>query len=265
MRVGVFDSGVGGLNVLAACVRRLPHCLFFYFGDNRHAPYGSRTPAQITRFVRAALGRFAALGVDAAVLACNTATAVCAQAMRAEFPFPVIGMEPAVAPAARVCSHALVLATPCTAGSARLKALIGRFPQCRFTVCALPGLAGAIERHFARGKKLTLSDHLPACSCDGVVLGCTHYAFFGHEIGDFYHAPVFDGIEGTAERLVHVLAARQDAAHCGTVDHLRPNQNPNKCFNKNYKKPGKSGVIFLGNAKNFNKMVYKTNICFTKK
>lgn len=265
VRIGIFDSGVGGLNVLGACMQRLPHALFYYFGDNSHAPYGNRAPAEIGRYVGKALSRFARLHVSAVVLACNTATAVCAEQMRARFSFPVIGMEPAIAPAARVCRNVLVLATPRTAESERLRRLISRFPQCRFTVCALPALAGAIERRFSDGEKLTISDHLPPGSYDGVVLGCTHYAFYRREIADFYGVPVFDGVQGTANRLEQVLRLQKEGAFCGTDDHLRSKQNPNKCFMKKYRKRQNRGVIFLGNDKKINKTVFLTNICFTKK
>ncbi len=262
LRVGVFDSGIGGLSVLAACVRRLPAVQFLYFGDNGHAPYGSRPPEQVARLCRRALLRFRRMGADAVVLACNTATAVCADEMRGAFSFPVIGMEPAVAPAARVCRRALVLATPLTAHSARLRALIARFPACRFEVAALPRFAAAIEGHFCRGERLTLSDHLPRISCDGVVLGCTHYALLRDEIAAFYGVPVFDGAEGAARRLETLLSGAGEVSGIGTDDHLRPEQNPNKCFTKRYKKAGKTGVIFLGTHHKVNEKVYFSNICF---
>ena len=255
-KVGVFDSGVGGLSVLAACARLLPQARFFYYGDNAHAPYGEMRTEEIARRVRRAMRAFRARRVNAAVIACNTATAACAEEMRAEFCFPVLGMEPAVAPAARACRNVLVLATPFTAQSARLHALLARFPDCRFTVAALPRLAAAVERYFACGKRLTLSDHLPRAACDGVVLGCTHYALFRDEIAAFYGVPVFDGAEGTARRLCHVLGV-------GTDDHLRPTQNPNKRFTKSCNKWGEKGVVFLGNGKKVNKYAYNSNICFT--
>lgn len=260
--MGVFDSGIGGLTVLAACVRRLPAARFYYLGDNARAPYGSRTEEEITRFVRAALHRFERLRVKAVVLACNTATAVCAERMRAEFSFPIIGMEPAIAPAAKTCRRILVLATPRTAQSDRLHALLGRFPACSFSVVPLPSLAGAIERHFRFGENLTLSDYLPGIACDGVVLGCTHYAFFQREIGDFYKVPVFDGADGAARRLQSVLAEEKKYAGIGTADHFLGKQNPNKCFTKKYKKGQNGGVFFLGKAKKDNQRVYLTNICF---
>lgn len=213
--VGVFDSGIGGLTVLSECVRRLPDCDYLYFGDNAHAPYGSRSPEEITSLVRTALRVFDAYGADAAVLACNTATAVCARAMREEFSFPVVGTEPAVKPAAFRCAQALVLATPRTVRSERLRRLVGRFPQCSFTLFAPVGLAGAIERAEGQAGAIDLKEHLPRGKYDGVVLGCTHYIYLRKEISAFYRAPVFDGNRGTAERLAAVLgvaAAREEEA-----------------------------------------------------
>lgn len=262
VRVGIFDSGVGGLTVLGECLRKLPDCLFYYIGDNAHAPYGSRAKEEIERFVFAALRRFVRLRVDAAVLACNTATAVCAEEARAAFAFPVIGMEPAVRPAALQCGRVLVLATPVTAESERLRRLVARYPETAFTVHALPDLAGAIERALTRGERLTISDHLPKGEYDGVVLGCTHYVFFRDEIARFYGCKVFDGGEGTANRLQSVLSRRLRISDFGTDDHLRPEQNPNICFTKNCKRMAKKGVFFLGNSHKINESVFFTNICF---
>lgn len=265
MRVGVFDSGIGGLTVLRDCVRIAPECDYLYFGDNEHAPYGSRSSVEITSFVRAAIDLFCGEGADAVVLACNTATAVCAEEMRREFKIPIIGMEPAVKSAGKVCKHALVLATPRTAESRRLKVLIERSPECRFTVCAADGLAGAIECHFTKNQPLTLFDHLPRGEFDGVVLGCTHYIFFREEISRFYGVPVFDGNVGTAKRLFSVLSDGAKSKNLGTADHLQPPYKANNCLTKIRKKGGFGEIFFLGNGRNLNKSVYKTNICFRKK
>ena len=122
----VFDSGVGGLTVLRALTRRCPGERFGYFGDNANAPYGSRAPEEIEELVFAAFGRLSRMPLKAAVVACNTATALCIDRLRASFPFPVVGVEPAVRPAARLGGRALLLATRATLASARVKALLAR-------------------------------------------------------------------------------------------------------------------------------------------
>ena len=79
--VAFFDSGIGGLTVLCECAARLPNERFYYFGDNRHAPYGNLSDKKIKKLVFRAFRKFAALRVKAAVLACNTATATCVEAL----------------------------------------------------------------------------------------------------------------------------------------------------------------------------------------
>ncbi len=251
LRVGVFDSGVGGLTVLAECVRLAPHIRYFYIGDNAHAPYGSRPEEEIVSFVRAAMERFRALGVSAAVLACNTATAVCAERMREEFPFPIVGTEPAVRSAAAVCGNVLVLATPRTAESGRLNALLARFPRCRFTVAGLPDLAGAVERFLTQGIRFDLADHLPRGTFDGVVLGCTHYVFLREAIAAFYGAPVFDGNAGVARRLLGVLDAGLGEAEWSASPKI------NKSLPFKWSEASRKSVVFLGKSAQINAKIFE--------
>lgn len=74
--VAFFDSGIGGLTVLAKCKQRLPNEIFYYYGDNERAPYGNLPPDQIERYVFQAFDELQSLKIKAAVIACNTATAV---------------------------------------------------------------------------------------------------------------------------------------------------------------------------------------------
>ncbi len=256
-KIGIFDSGIGGLTVLSECVKRAPFFTYYYYGDNKKAPYGGRSRKEITEFVRIAMREFEERGVDAAVLACNTATAVCAEEMRREFSFPIIGMEPAVKLAGKQCRHALVLATERTAESARLKNLLVQTAQCEFTVFPAPRLAGAIEAHLTFGEKLTLSDHLPKGNFDGVVLGCTHYIYFRREIADFYAAPVFDGNAGTAKRLLSLW----ESGKIGKADH-REFQKTNVCSYQNMNKTVKNRVFFVGSGGKLNENLYKSEQMF---
>ncbi len=253
-RVGVFDSGLGGLSVLAACACRLPAARFYYLGDNARAPYGSRPAAEVKELVFQGAQTLAACSVDAVVVACNTATAVCIGELRRAFSFPVLGVEPAVKPAAMRYPSALVLATPVTAASDRLARLIARFPATRFSVAPLARLAAAIEAALPYGKRVDLREHLPPTDCDCVVLGCTHYALLRREIAAFYGKEVFDGAAGTAEELVRRLGIGRNA-HSGEIaDHVRP---PHFLFNEN-----KNHIIFLGNSAELNYNTYFSNICF---
>ncbi len=255
-RIGLFDSGIGGLSVLSACLRQNAAAEYFYYGDNERAPYGSRPPHEIMAFTREAFETFDALGVDAAVIACNTATAVCVEEMRRAFSFPVAGVEPAVASAAKHGSNLLVIATPVTAQSARLRALIERFPDVAVTVYPAHGLAAAVEAHFLRGEALDLSRHLPAArGWDGVVLGCTHYALIRSEIAHFLGAPVYDGAEGTARHVFDLIKA-------GTGNHFQPREKPNNCLSSNCNQKTGQSVFFLGSGRKSNRKLFDLNICF---
>lgn len=247
-KVGIFDSGIGGLTVLKECVRFAPQARYFYYGDNARAPYGSRSEDEIRSFTREALRLFQRKRTDAVVIACNTATAVAVDEMRREFRFPIIGVEPAVKPAAEHCKNVLVLATERTAESARMKMLSNRFPDCSFRIFPCINLAGAIEKYFVSGERFLLSAHLPSGSYDGVVLGCTHYAFFGEQISSFYSAPVYDGSGGVAKRLVSVL----ESIGLGRSDHLLPTSNPNICFSFSARKR----VKFIGKCRKINQKVF---------
>ena len=245
-KVGIFDSGIGGLSVLKACLTVFPEGQYYYFGDNEHAPYGSRSPEEITRYTEHAMHTFEKRGVSVAVIACNTATAVCIDEMRKKFSFPIVGVEPAVGQAVKQHKNILVLATPRTAESDRLKRLLARFPYAEFTVCGLPHLAAAIEAYFHDGEGLTISDHFAKIPCDAVVLGCTHYALISEKIAEYLGVPVYDGAEGTARRVKFLL-------NVGTADHL----DHGVFFgNKSH-----ISVVFLGKSKHMNEKLFKSNIC----
>ena len=251
-RVGIFDSGIGGLTVLKECVRIVPEAKYFYFGDNQRAPYGNRSEEEIFSFAREALDKFRRMKADAVVIACNTVTAVCLDTFRREYPFPLIGIEPAVKPAAGRGGEALVLATLRTAKSARLKILTERFSGCSFRIAPCPYLAEAIEEYFSEGERFLLSAHLPEGKFDSVVLGCTHYAFFAEEISAFYRAPVFDGATGVAKRLDQVL----EMLRLGIGDHYVTTIKTNKSLRKNRMNDRIKGVKFIGKCKNLNRKVY---------
>lgn len=261
-RIGVFDSGIGGLTVLHECDRVTTGCRYYYYGDNVRAPYGSKPREEILGYVRGAMRVFERLDVDAVVLACNTATAVCAETLRKEFAFPIIGTEPAILPAARMCRSALVLATPRTAESARLQELIRANTRCRFTVHAAEGLARAIERKLTMGENFNLKEHLPKGDFEGVVLGCTHYVFLKKEIAEFYRLPIFDGNAGVARRLRSLLdekstEMRSALKNIGITDHFKGKMTMNKRLQKFTCLYTKNRIFFLNVTKKCNKFTYK--------
>ncbi len=207
--IAFFDSGIGGLTVLDTCKKYLPNEIFYYYGDNRRAPYGNLPMDTISAYVEEAFDVFSKLRVKAAVLACNTATAVCVEDLRKKYPFPIIGAEPSVLPAASGGGEVLVLSTCATKNSARFARLtekaLARYPSVSITSVACPTLAEEIEKNI-RKKGYSYAHLLPPANPTSVVLGCTHYVYVKTQIEAFYRCPVYDGNEGIAKRLRWALS-----------------------------------------------------------
>ncbi|MDP2868549.1 glutamate racemase [Methyloversatilis sp.] len=184
--IGVFDSGLGGLSVLRHARARLPGENFLYVADSGHAPYGERS-ADWIRERSLTLGEFLIdQGAKALLIACNTATAAAAHALRERWPdVPVIGMEPAVKPAAAATRSGVVgiLATTGTLASARFAALLDTFGRdVRVITRPGTGLVEAVERGEldTLATQALIASHVEPLLADGadvIVLGCTHYPF----------------------------------------------------------------------------------------
>lgn len=185
-RIGVFDSGVGGLSVLRALRRDLPRAEFHYVADSAHAPYGERSEAYVIERSRALARFLIAQGAQLLVVACNTATAAAVAALRSDEPGrPIVGVEPGIKPAvARTRNGRIgVMATRGTLASDKFRRLMethGTGTQVHLQAC--PGLAHAIEggRLDDPALRARVEEHcapLRALGVDTVVLGCTHYPF----------------------------------------------------------------------------------------
>lgn len=147
--IGVMDSGVGGLSVLAEIQRLLPNETLLYVGDCGHIPYGEKSPDYIRERCRRIAGFFHEQGAKAMVLACNTATVAAVADLRELYPtWPLVGMEPAVKPAAAATRSGVVgvLATTGTLQSAKFAALLDRFANdVQVITQPCPGLVELIE------------------------------------------------------------------------------------------------------------------------
>lgn len=190
--VGVLDSGFGGLSVLSSLRRELPLEDFVYCADSGNAPWGEKTPAFIVDRCRA-IARFLIEkhGIKCLVLACNTATAFAADVLRQELTLPIIGIEPAVKPAAAQ-SHSRVvgvIATRGTVESPRYHSLLTRFAgDCQVISVGASGLMECVEKGDFEGPETMrlLEKYLKPmqqAGIDKLVLGCTHYPFLSRAIG----------------------------------------------------------------------------------
>jgi glutamate racemase len=186
LRIGVFDSGVGGLSVMRAIRARLPHAELLYAADTAFAPYGDRTEDFLCDRSERIAGFLCDQGAQIIVVACNTATAAAVAALRAASPsLLLVGVEPGVKPAVTLSAARRigVLATTRTLASDKFRRLAQAHADgATLVLQACPGLADAIEGADAQGSGLDVlverySAPLRDAGVDVAVLGCTHYVF----------------------------------------------------------------------------------------
>ncbi|MFQ5518582.1 MAG: glutamate racemase [Mariprofundus sp.] len=225
--IGVFDSGVGGLTVLAHIHRCLPNEKLLYVADSAFMPYGCKPEHAVEQRCLKIAAFFAAQQCKAVVVACNTATAVAVHLLREKYDFPVIGMEPAVKPAVCHSQSGVVgiLATSATAASEKFRQLTQRFDaEVELVVQACPGLVEQIEQGESDNEttRILLQSFLHPLiekGIDTLVLGCTHYPFLRALIRDIAgeHISIIDSGNAIAcelERQLkhHQLLAENSAA-----------------------------------------------------
>ncbi|MBZ5728498.1 MAG: glutamate racemase [Acidobacteriia bacterium] len=231
--IGVFDSGVGGLTVLEALRRRMPHRDFVYLGDTARVPYGRKPPEMVVDFANGIAEFLCGLGVEGLVVACNTASAVALPGLAERCPVPVWGViDPGVEAATRATRGGTVgvIGTKATIGSGayqrRLQAhgLETWAQACPMLVHVVEeGLADSSEaeilvRHYLDGRP----------EIDALILGCTHYPLLRgvlqRVVGDA--VTLVDSAEVTAETVSAAMdgAARPkagtDAHGAGRVVHF---------------------------------------------
>lgn len=183
--IGIFDSGVGGLTVWADIARLLPAEDTIYLADSAHAPYGEKPPAAIVERSLACTRKLLDLGAKLIVVACNTATTNAISTLRAQFPVPFIGIEPAIKPAALQSASGTigVLATRGTLSSALFATTSRSHARgIRLVEQEGKGLVQAIESGKLGAEDLQdtlreLVQPMLDAGVDHLVLGCTHYPF----------------------------------------------------------------------------------------
>ena len=185
--IGVFDSGVGGLTVLAALRQRLPAEDLLYLGDTARVPYGTRSPETVVRYAERVAGHLLGQGIKALVVACNTATTWALPALQRTGQargIPVVGViEPGVERALEATrnGHVGVIGTEGTIQGGRYTAqLLAARPTLRVDGVACPMFVALAEEGWVGDDpiaRLTAERYLAPLrgGPDTVILGCTHY------------------------------------------------------------------------------------------
>lgn len=181
--VGIFDSGIGGLTVLAELRRRFPEEHFLYLGDTARLPYGTKSPETVVRYALTAARLLVARRVKLLVVACNTASSLALDPLRAAVPVPVLGVvEPgARAAVAATSGHVGVIGTESTiASSAYVRAVQALLPGARVLTRACPLFVplaeeGWFDHSVTRQVAETYLADLAGAGIDTLILGCTHY------------------------------------------------------------------------------------------
>ncbi|GJM31097.1 MAG: glutamate racemase [Saprospiraceae bacterium] len=218
--IGVFDSGIGGLSVANVVLAQLPKENIVYFGDNGRAPYGPKSPETITQYSLEIVRFLLEQDCKAIVVACNTASAAALNTLRETWPeLPIIGMEPALKPAAAQTQTGKIgiLATLGTFQSSRYASLAERFAN-GVEVLEDPclGLVQLIESGKTDHPETEQLLHqiigpMRAEGVDTLVLGCTHYPLIRPLIEKVtnHQVNIIDPAPAIARHLEHILEEKQ--------------------------------------------------------
>ncbi|HEY5975497.1 MAG TPA: glutamate racemase [Geobacteraceae bacterium] len=216
--IGIFDSGVGGLTVLREIVKALPQEDTIYLGDTARVPYGTKSPETVTRYARQITSFLVSRDIKLLVVACNTASAVCLESLKAEFAIPIVGViEPGARRAVSVTRSGKVGVIG-TAGtiqsSAYTKAIKRLNPEIQVITQACPLFVplaeeGWTDNEIARLATRTYLEGLRAEGVDTLVLGCTHYPLLKGVIGEVMGESVtlVDSAEETARTVAAILGS----------------------------------------------------------
>lgn len=222
----LFDSGVGGLSVLAKLRHALPQAPVIYVADNAGLPYGTKTEAQIAARVSGLLGRLTErLRPRLVCIACNTASTIALASVREVLEVPIVGTVPAIKPAAAMTRSGVIglLGTQATIRQAYVDRLEAEFAADK---CLLrhgaPELVAAAEA-VLRGQAVdpavfaqaaqALRDQPGGAAIDTVVLACTHFPLIEHELAAAFGPGVrfIDGSDGIARRIAFLTQGQQFA------------------------------------------------------
>lgn len=236
----VFDSGVGGLSIVGHLRGQLPHATISYLADNQHFPYGTLQPQQLTERIEALLCQLSGeINPDLIVVACNTASTLALPALRASLPVPIVGVVPAIKPAAQITESNVVglIATPGTISRDYTDELIAKFASelmvirlgtTELVMLVEEMLPATLALQDPLNKVLNerclhivqpLLNHPQAQYMDTVVLACTHFPLIQPQLAAVLPQVKYwiDSGEAIARRVANLLDGQEAAATRGSA------------------------------------------------
>lgn len=236
MKIGIFDSGIGGLSVLHQAMIIMPEADYIFYADVDNVPYGEKTKEEVRKLVDHAVGFLVDKGCQAIVLACNTATSAAISYLREKYKLPIIGIEPAVKPAVEHIHESgkrvMVVSTPVTAKGEKLKKLVDKYDNKHIVdVVALPKLVRFAQDDDFDSSDVTdylKSEFAPYNLNDysELVLGCTHFNYFKDSFSKLFpdDLEMVDGNTGVSNNLKNTVVKKgifkeEDKGKKGTVEY----------------------------------------------
>lgn len=223
-RILVFDSGVGGLSIVHEIQKKLPAIPLIYASDNAFFPYGTKGEAELIARVDVVFHKLTeTYPVDIIVVACNTASTLALPHIRSHFSQPIVGVVPAIKPAAVLSKSKVIglLATPATVARPYTHNLIREHaPDAEIISIGSSELVQIAEQKL-RGEHISAAqlkpilqpffDHPHGNDMDALVLACTHFPLLRDELAAQFpsHVQLIDSGEAIARRVVSLLGDRQ--------------------------------------------------------
>ena len=212
-KIGMFDSGIGGLTVLKELRKLLPNENYIYYADSKNNPYGEKSDSELMNIVTNIVDFLISREVKIIVIACNTATTRCINRLRKMYPNMIfVGTEPAIKVACdKNYKNTLVMATPGTIKSERTHELVklNKKRDQKITLLSCKGLADAIESGNKDNVNKVLHKLLDKYvdeGIDSIVLGCTHYPHAKKNIKELFpNAKLIDGNKGVSRQVKRQL------------------------------------------------------------
>lgn len=204
--IGVFDSGIGGVTVLKEIIKLMPNQKYIYYSDSKNNPYGDREKEELFLIVDDIVNLLMNKGCKAIVIACNTASALCVEKLRKDYPeIPIIAIEPAYKMVYdyNFNGKTLVMATKGTLESEKFLRLYYKYDNHNTILKPCIGLAELIEEGNEEKIDKYLEENLSEYNdIENVVLGCTHYPLVKKNIAKVLgNVKFFDGSVGVSKEL----------------------------------------------------------------